>query len=240
MFIDLHLHTKYSDASTKVIDAIKFAKKNNIGIAITDHNNIRGALEAEKYKDVLTIPSIEIGTKENKHAVLHFYNSKELEEFYNKHIKNHKSKDLLFNWWKTDIQITELVDIAQDYNCVIVAAHPYNPILTNKNWNLKTVPNMRKIHAIEILNSAIKMSWNEGAKKLAKELNKPGVAGSDAHCISNIGKAGIVSNGTTIEEILNEIKQGKIKVQGKTYNAEENLKHAKEVVMNNIFPQILQ
>ncbi len=237
MFIDLHLHTNCSDAGFTVKQAIEQAKKLNIGLAITDHNNIKGAIEAEKYKEVLTIPSIEIGTIDNKHAVLHFYESKELKEFYNKEIKNHKIKDKIFNWWKTDIKTVNLVEKALDYNCVIVAAHPYNPILTDKNWDLETVPNMKKVHAIEILNSAIKADWNQGAVKLAKELNKPGVAGSDAHHIDNIGKAGIETKETYIEEILNAIKKGKIEVKGKTYDTISEIKHYREVIYNNIFPK---
>jgi predicted metal-dependent phosphoesterase TrpH len=237
MFIDLHLHTKCSDAAFTVKDAIKQAKKLKIGLAITDHNNIKGAIEAEKYKKVLTIPSIEVGTKENKHAVLHFYQAKELEEFYKKHIKNNKIKDKIFNWWRTKIPTTELVEKALEYNCIIVAAHPYNPILTDKNWTLETVPNMKKVHALEVLNSAIKKDWNKGAQKLAKELNKPGVAGSDAHCISNIGKAGIETNETEVENILNAIKKNKIKIKGETYDTISEIKHYREVIYNNIFPK---
>ena len=237
MFIDLHLHTNCSDAGFTVKQAIDQAKKLNIGLAITDHNNIKGALEAEKYKDLLTIPSIEIGTKENKHAVLHFYQAKELEEFYKKHVKNHKVKDKIFNWWRTDIPTTELIEKALDYNCIIIAAHPYNPILKSKNWTLETVPNMKKIHAIEILNSAIKKDWNKGAEKLAKKFNKPGVAGSDAHHISNIGKAGIETQETEVENILNAIKKGQVKVKGECYNAISEIKHYREIIYNNLFPK---
>ena len=237
MFIDLHLHTNCSDASFTVKEAINQAKKLNIGLAITDHNNIKGAIEAEKYKEVLTIPSIEVGTKENKHAVLHFYQAKELQEFYKKHIKDHKVKDKVFNWWRTDIPTAKLIETSLNYNCVIIAAHPYNPILTSKNWTLETVPNMKKIHATEILNSAIKPDWNKGAELLAKQLDKPRVGGSDAHCISNIGKAGIETKETEVENILNAIKKGQIKVKGKTYDKISEIKHYKEVIYNNLFPK---
>jgi predicted metal-dependent phosphoesterase TrpH len=63
---DLHMHTIYSrDGAIKPADAIRIAKKRGLdGIAITDHDTIRGGLEAQKLKprDLDIIVGAEIKT----------------------------------------------------------------------------------------------------------------------------------------------------------------------------------
>ena len=49
---DLHIHSKYSyDGILEPKDIVKIAIKKGLdGIAITDHNTVKGALEAKKYE----------------------------------------------------------------------------------------------------------------------------------------------------------------------------------------------
>ena len=53
-----------------------------IGIAITDHNEIKGAVAIDEYKDLLTIPGIEITSAEGSHLLVYFYNINELKIFF--------------------------------------------------------------------------------------------------------------------------------------------------------------
>ena len=59
-YVDMHIHTEYSsDCFMSVKEIIKYAKKLNIGVAITDHNEIEGAIRAYEYAknlNVLLIP----------------------------------------------------------------------------------------------------------------------------------------------------------------------------------------
>ena len=69
MKCDLHCHTFYSyDSTTPPPEMVEAAIKRGINcLAITDHNEIRGALEAIEYakdKSILIIPGIEIKSKE--------------------------------------------------------------------------------------------------------------------------------------------------------------------------------
>ena len=48
MFIDTHIHTKYSDGTGSIQDILKNAKKRGIGLAITDHNVVKGAVKAAR------------------------------------------------------------------------------------------------------------------------------------------------------------------------------------------------
>ena len=67
----------------------KKAKKKGIGIAITDHNEIGGAVKLAK-EGVLLIPGIEVNTHTNKDIILYFYNVGELMEFYERYISPYK------------------------------------------------------------------------------------------------------------------------------------------------------
>ena len=65
MKIDLHIHTKFSwdgfSSPREVVDAA--IQKGIDCICITDHNEIKGAIEAMKYgfdKNILVLPGIEI------------------------------------------------------------------------------------------------------------------------------------------------------------------------------------
>lgn len=52
--IDLHIHTYYSDGASSPKDAVNFLHQNGIKeLAITDHDTIKGVLEAEKYAEQL-------------------------------------------------------------------------------------------------------------------------------------------------------------------------------------------
>ncbi len=87
-FVDMHVHSNYSlDSSNKIKNIIEKAREKNIGISITDHNEIEGCLEASKY-DIFLIPGIEITCMEGCHILVYFYKIKDLERFFNKEIKN--------------------------------------------------------------------------------------------------------------------------------------------------------
>ena len=63
-FIDLHVHTDYSDGIDDIKTVIRKAKENNVGtISLTEHYNIASYQEAVEYagQDIEVIPGIEIG-----------------------------------------------------------------------------------------------------------------------------------------------------------------------------------
>ena len=50
--VDLHFHTHYSDGNNSIEEIAKQAGKLGIGVAITDHNEIKGAVEIDSYKNL--------------------------------------------------------------------------------------------------------------------------------------------------------------------------------------------
>ena len=55
--VDMHIHTLHSDAAISIPSLLTRAKHLGIGVAITDHNEIQGVLEAcDHPRDALVIP----------------------------------------------------------------------------------------------------------------------------------------------------------------------------------------
>ena len=65
-YIDLHIHSIYSDGKYSPKDIFKLAKGNNVGlISITDHDDIRSAKEVKKWSyddDIFFVNGIELST----------------------------------------------------------------------------------------------------------------------------------------------------------------------------------
>src|SRR3989344_3739189 len=93
-YADLHCHTKYSDSYTQPMTLVKKSAKMGVGLAITDHNDIKGSLEASRNKlQVPVIPGMEVGVQEGPHILLYFYNMREMIDFYEKHVRSFKSRN---------------------------------------------------------------------------------------------------------------------------------------------------
>jgi len=187
--VDMHCHSRYSDGLTTIEGIYKRCKKLGIGVAITDHNECKGALKIVKYKGLNAIPGIETTSKEGIHTLFYFYNTKELEEFHSKFIKNNLSvnphSDL-------KISVIELVENAKKYSCKICSAHPFavgntgiHKFLKNREYRKA----FKKIDFIEAINSSNFHNMNAKAVKWGQKTGKPFTAGSDAHASCFIGNA---------------------------------------------------
>src|SRR3989338_6710800 len=123
-FVDMHMHTEYSDSRTKVRDLLNKAEKKQLGFSITDHNEIGGCIAAEKIVNknkTIFIPGIEITTKEACHVLFYFYDVKELKEYFNKYVRDCR-------YANPNMPITTstetLIEASKQYNCIVAAAHP--------------------------------------------------------------------------------------------------------------------
>ena len=85
--VDMHFHSHHSDGFNTIHAIVKRARELNIGIAITDHNEIKGAVEIDGYKDILSIPGIEITSAEGTHILIYFYDIESLKVYYENDIK---------------------------------------------------------------------------------------------------------------------------------------------------------
>lgn len=181
MRYDLHVHSVYSkDGKIRPKDILKIALRKKLdGVAITDHETIRGGLEAKKYetKRFKIIVGSEISTDRGEVIGL----------FLKEDVKPGKFETV--------------VKKIREQGGVVVLPHPFD-------WFRPGIRPHRDdanlIDAIEVFNArSVFHRFNKHALEFAKRYNLPGVAGSDAHFPDEIGKAGIIVAGDVKECILN-------------------------------------
>lgn len=178
MILDLHIHSKYSfDSISKPHDIVRVAKRKGLnGIAITDHNTIKGGVEAKKINhdpSFLVIIGSEISTEIGDIIGL----------FLNEEIKSRDSM--------------EVVEEIHNQGGIAILPHPYKDHRLNDEI-------IRKIDAIEGFNARSSEENNKKAMRLAGRFKKTTVAGSDAHFCSEIGTCKVILNSTNVrDEISN-------------------------------------
>jgi predicted metal-dependent phosphoesterase TrpH len=187
---DLHFHTRYSDGRNSVEAIARRAKELRIGIALTDHNEIRGALEIEKYKGVLSIPGIEITSCEGTHILMYFYETESLKKFYRKCIKPFMGNDTMSS---TKLTMEEIVDSAKLFKCIRIFPHPYSAAYTglyNVNFSADRISCLlADADGVEVINAENVHRWNLQCALLGFNLAKAITGGSDGHSLYHMGKA---------------------------------------------------
>jgi predicted metal-dependent phosphoesterase TrpH len=235
-FVDMHVHTKYSHDSKTPIDwLVKRAEQLGIGIAITDHKHAEGAIEASKQSKVLVIPGIEIASRENKEILLYFYSAKDLDEYYNKYLKNRSYSRIKpkhgitksFVAVRSDLKMNQLIDLADRYSCLKSIPHPYT-YLNRSSYMFfakkKLRPSMRRIDAVEVVNSSNRSYMNKKAMGWAMRRDKALTAGSDAHNLSELGNSVVACKADSASEFLDAIKKKKNIIIGEEMGTREAIK----------------
>lgn len=170
---DLHAHTRHSiDSLAKVEDVLSAAVKKGLdAIAITDHNEVAGAFEAQRIAKQRKLPlQIIIG-----------------EEVMS------KKGDLLVYFLKRRIAPGPLKDVLKEVKrqgAVCSSAHPYD--FKRSGIKVEKLPAklLLQIDAIEGFNARITFpAHNAQAEKFAHRHKKPVLAGSDAHHALEVGGA---------------------------------------------------
>ncbi len=188
---DLHIHTTYSpDASIppKTIVNQLHAHPYIKAIAITDHNTTEGYHKVQElaspYEDILIIPGAEITTTEGDIIIL-------------------GTTELPPRPWTPK----NVINFAKQKNGLTIAAHPYRAYGLGdqaKNYNF---------NAIETLNGISAPQANKMAENLAKTMNLPGVAGSDAHRVDEMWTVYTeIQASSDTDKILKSIKKGLVGV----------------------------
>lgn len=176
MILDLHIHSCYSfDSYLTPQKIISISKSIGLsGIAITDHNTIKGSVAAKKInqdKDFLVIISSEIWTDRGDIIGL----------FLNEEIK---SRDSL-----------EVIAEIHAQGGLVVLPHPYR-------GHKLTDELISSVDLIEGFNSRTSLEDNNKAKKLAKKFNKPMIVGSDAHFRYEIGASKVLTRSASVRKEL--------------------------------------
>ncbi len=216
-YVDMHFHTNYSmDTSTRVTFIAKRAKMLGCGIAITDHNEIKGSFELAKKKKCMVIPSIEITSSELLDIIPYFYHQNDLKEFYSKHIKHYIRPNIGFNFNRVTWKFEEILNKLRNYRCIVNLPHPYAPYPQNTDQFLlkENKKLLNHIDSLEVLNGTLHRERNLNAIKLNKKLKKAYTGGSDGHTLFQLGEVITITENTDVEGFLNYIKKRQNIVMG--------------------------
>ncbi|MCP4744978.1 MAG: PHP domain-containing protein [Desulfobacteraceae bacterium] len=188
--VDLHFHSSYSDGLNRIDKIANKAIKLGIGLAITDHNDIRGAIEIDARQDVLSIPGIELTSQEGSHLLLYFYEIKELIQFFEKHIAPFRGSNVMSC---LSLPMAQLIERAREFNCLVIFPHPYCAMYTgvcNLHFSQNTLHQLlNSSDGVEAINANSISRWNLKCSVLGFNLRKIMVGGSDGHALSHMGRA---------------------------------------------------
>ncbi|NQE46638.1 Error-prone DNA polymerase [ANME-1 cluster archaeon GoMg2] len=191
MNFDFHMHSKYSfDSILEPKKIIKVAKKKGLdGVAITDHNTIKGSLEAKKINNnpnFLVITGSEINTEIGDITGL----------FLNEEIKSRSSM--------------EVIDKIHEQGGIVVLPHPYRGHEVDE---LRKI--LDRIELIEVFNARNNELQNRKADELATSYEMHTIAGSDAHFSSEIGLGRtIIKTECDIKDVRVKMLKGDVAIVG--------------------------
>ncbi len=184
---DLHIHTNVSDAICTPKEAVFAAKEAGLdGIAVTDHDSVKGLAEARKAAKeagIILVPGLEVTTNMGDILVLG------VEE-------------------KISGTPSQVFDKAHSLGGIAILAHPFVGFYQTSLAGILNIIK-EKIDGIEIYNANTPMNANIKAMEAAKKYNLVGIASSDSHTADTIGSAFTACKGS---DIIKAIKEGKIEI----------------------------
>ncbi|MGD0708192.1 MAG: PHP domain-containing protein [Anaerolineaceae bacterium] len=186
--VDFHCHSQFSsDSLNKIPDLLKTAHKKGVDrLVITDHNTIRGALEAKALDPELVIVGEEIKT--TKGELLASFVTEEVPY---------------------GLEPMDAIDRLHKQGAFISVSHPFD--LQRSGWPITDLMFILPlVDAIEVFNSrCINPALNDQALQLAQEQHVAGTVGSDSHTLFEVGRSTLeVPYFETAVELRSVIRQG--------------------------------
>jgi len=188
--VDLHFHSNYSDGNNPVKSIAERALQLGLGIAITDHNEIKGAVELDRYQESFNIPGIEITSREGTHLLIYFYDIQSLKKFYQKDVRPHMGHDVMSS---TNLEMEEIIKRARAFETIVIFPHPYSATFTGIQNTYFSEDRLERIFetvdGIEVINAENLNKWNLRSALLGFNLGKGITGGSDGHRLPQMGRA---------------------------------------------------
>jgi hypothetical protein len=206
--VDLHFHTNHSDSPTRVRDALKLALRRGVGLAITDHNQISGVLEAHRAGTGVTlVPGIEVSANDGPHLLLYFHAVAELQEFYRRYIENNKRAAPFV---AVRLSTREILHASAQYSCVVSEAHPCGYFFLSRGtaWRADEIGSnslRSRLDALEVVCGGMARTHNIRAASLARALALGHTGGTDGHLLHELGRVVTCAHAETGGELLDAI-----------------------------------
>lgn len=168
--VEFHCHTIYSkDSLTRPADLVAACQKKGIDrVVVTDHNEIAGALAAQQIDPQRVIVGEEVMTKHG--------------ELLAAYVQERVPKGLA---------PLEAIRLLRAQGAFISVSHPFDD-RRNGAWALEDLLEILPyVDAIEVFNSrCLDALPNLHARDFAQQHHLRGTAGSDAHILDELGRAG--------------------------------------------------
>lgn len=200
LLVDTHVHTHYSDGTAGIPRIERFCRDRVMGIAVTDHNEIRGSTSLFEREQVPMLPGVEVGTEEGVDLLVYFATAEALEEFYIDAVEPFLRTRFMVRSW---IQSARCLQVAREMGGYVSLAHPF--ALGRKSLDyqhgrrgesfVQTI--MEGVDAIELHNGGIHRKANFKAKAYSETCGKRLTVGSDSHRLGTIGSSGTYLNTTS-------------------------------------------
>lgn len=183
IFIDLHLHTTYSDGFITCKSLMNYLKDKNYLIAVTDHNAIGGNIFLRKL-GIDVVPGLEVGCSDGFELLVYFYTEDDMIYFYKSYVEPYKNK---IRMSKTSKNIEYYLQALENFRCYKsiphIAGMAQKNFIKNKDYIYNIIG---RTDAIEIHNHALPKSRNEIAKAVQEKYQKEITFGSDAHFMDEV------------------------------------------------------
>ncbi|MDP2919607.1 MAG: PHP domain-containing protein [Dehalococcoidia bacterium] len=191
---DFHIHTRYSmDCHTELDEIIERCQQLGLDcIAISDHDATEGAFKLKEIAPFKVVVAEEILTPSGEVMGL----------FLKEHIAS-------------GLSIERAIDAIRAQGGLVSIPHPFDPLrglrLNDEGWT-RILP---QLDILEVFNARCPLErYNLKAKIYAIDHALPGIAGSDAHTIAEIGSTTVeLPDFNTPQEFLESLK--KARIQGK-------------------------
>jgi predicted metal-dependent phosphoesterase TrpH len=209
IYCDLHMHTDHSpDCATPVDVLLDTAKRRGLGaIAVTDHNEISGALEArERANGIKVIVSEEVKTAQEGEVIGLFIEEK----------------------IPRGMSLRETIDAIHRQGGLAYVPHPFDRLHAVPDYEhlLKVVDD---IDALEVFNARVAVpAFNEEAARFAAKYRVVAGAGSDSHVPQGLGSVKIrMRDFDGAEEFLESLRDADILGKRKSLIYLQSLKFLK-------------
>jgi predicted metal-dependent phosphoesterase TrpH len=215
--VDMHFHSELSDGYASIEEIARRAIELGIGIAVTDHNSIHGAVEINRYRNVFSIPGIELTSYEGTHLLVYFYDIKSLLRFYSRHVQPSMGTEIMSS---LSLELEDIIHRARQFETVIIFPHPYcgtytgihNPYFENERFTQL----LDMVDGVEVINSENLNKWNLRSCLLGFNLNKGMTGGSDGHRLTQMGRVVTVAEcAWKRRAFLDAVKRRQTRVIGK-------------------------
>lgn len=218
--VDMHFHSRRSDGMNTVSEIADRARELGIGVAITDHNSIDAAVELDEHEDILSIPGIELTSREGTHILIYFYDVDSLRKFEKIDIRPYRGRMVMSS---IALDMEEIVKRARAFHTLIIFPHPYCAAYTGINNTFFSKERLKSLYdavdGVEVINAGNLKKWNLRSAVLGFNLNMAITGGSDGHSLNQLGRVVTCAEGSIgRKQFLDSVKNKQNRVIGKEFH----------------------